>query len=702
MTVEGEAWRRRSPRAHWILLGLVVLAIGATLVVSGYTSGDTGTGTGNPTDMAPAGEPFTSAGPVLDLRGGEVQSVATPPKTVVLTFDDGPDPEWTPAVLDVLARHGVRATFFVLGHAVTAHPDLVRAEIDAGHEVGAHTYNHPDLSTLPAWRVNLELSLSQSVLAGATGRHVGLFRPPYSSTPAALDVGDVEVLQQVADRGYLTVVADLDSGDWRRPGIDQIVADATPAGDAGAIVLFHDGGGDRAQTVAAVDRLISDLQGRGYEFATVGELLDGGDGAVMAEVGARQKWQGRVAIAVIKASQAATRLLALSLVPIALLAVARAVIVVHEVRRVRRRRVGVAEGPVQSVSVVVPAYNEEAGIGATVRSLLAATQSDVEIVVVDDGSTDDTAAIVGQFAAEGVRLVRQPNRGKAAALAAGIGATESDLIVTADGDTIFEPGAIAALVAPFADARVGAVSGNTKVGNRSGVVGRWQHIEYVMGFNLDRRMYEGLECMPTVPGAVGAFRRRAVEAGGGPSDDTLAEDTDLTIAIQRAGWRVVYAQAAVAWTEAPASLGGLWRQRYRWCYGTLQAIWKHRAALRDRSSPLGRRGLPYLIAFQVLLPILAPLLDLYTLYAIVFLNPWPVLAYWVGFAALQLGIAVYAFRLDGESLRPLWALALQQFVYRQLMYLVVIQSMIRAAVGIALPWQRIERSGTAGEAIPVR
>ncbi|MET0739470.1 MAG: bifunctional polysaccharide deacetylase/glycosyltransferase family 2 protein [Acidimicrobiales bacterium] len=678
-----------------------MLAIGATLVVSGYTSGDTGTGTANPSDGAPAGEPFISAGPVLDLRGDEVQSVLTPPKTVVLTFDDGPDPEWTPAVLDVLARHGVRATFFVVGHQVTAHPDLVRAVIAAGHEVGAHTYNHPDLSTLPAWRVNLELSLSQSVLAGATGHHVGLFRPPYSSTAGALDVGDVEVLQRVADRGYLTVLADLDSGDWRRPGIDQIVADATPANDDGAVVLLHDGGGDRSQTVAAVDRLITDLQGRGYEFVTVGELLDSGDGAVMAEVSAREEWQGRATMAVIKASQAATRLLALSLVPIGILAVARAVIVVHQVRRTRRRPERVAERTVPPVSVVVPAYNEEAGIGATVRSLLDATHPEVEIVVVDDGSTDDTAAIVDRFAAEGVRLVQQPNQGKAAALAAGLDAAEGDLIVTADGDTIFEPGAISALVAPFDDPRVGAVSGNTKVGNRSGVMGRWQHIEYVMGFNLDRRMYEGLDCMPTVPGAVGAFRRQAVEAAGGPSDDTLAEDTDLTMAIQRAGWRVVYAQDAVAWTEAPASLGGLWRQRYRWCYGTLQAVWKHRAALRDRSSPLGRRGLPYLICFQVLLPILAPLLDLYTLYAIVFLDPWPVLAYWFAFTALQLGIAVYAFRLDGESLRPLWALALQQFVYRQLMYLVVIQSMITAAVGIALPWQRIERSGTAGEAIPV-
>lgn len=678
-----------------------MVAIAATLVLSGYTSGDTGTGTAAQSVQPSASGRYTSAAPVLDLRGDTVQSVATPSRTVVLTFDDGPDPEWTPAVLEVLARHDVPATFFVVGDQVTAHPGLVRAEIAGGHEVGAHTYNHRDLSTLPAWQVNLELSLTQTVLAGATGRHVGLFRPPYSSTPAALDVGDVDVLQQVADRGYLSVLADRDSGDWRRPGIGRIVANATPSGDDGAVVLFHDGGGDRSETVAAVDRLIMDLQGRGYEFATVGQLLGDGDDLAMAEVSTREAWQGRVAVAVIEASQAATRLLALSLIPIGILAVARGIIVTHLARRHRRRPVVVDERAAPPVSVLVPAYNEEAGIGATIRSLLDSTHRDVEIVVIDDGSTDGTAAIVDTFAAEGVRLVRQPNRGKAAALGAGIDSAEHDLIVSVDGDTIFERGAITALVGPFADARVGAVSGNTKVGNRRGILGRWQHIEYVMGFNLDRRMYEELDCMPTVPGAVGAFRRQALVDAGGPTDDTLAEDTDLTMAINRAGWRVVYTQEAVAWTEAPATLANLWRQRYRWCYGTLQAIWKHRAAMRDRSSPLGRRGLPYLLFFQVLLPILAPLVDLYTLYGLVFLDPWPVLTYWLGFTALQTGIAVYAFRIDGESLGPLWAIPLQQFVYRQLMYLVVIQSVTTAAIGIPLPWQRVERTGTAGEAMPV-
>lgn len=701
MTAEGEAWRRRSPRAHWFLLALVLLVVAITLTVSGYTTGATGTGTAAPSEQTSAGPPYDTAGPIIDLRGESLRSVSTPSRTIALTFDDGPDPEWTPALLEVLARHDVTATFFVIGHDVVDHPDLVQAEIDAGHDVGAHTYNHADLSGLPVWQINLELSLTQLALSGATGRHVGLFRPPYSSTPAGLDGRDAEVLQQVADRGYLTVLADRDSEDWRRPGVDAIVANALPVGDDGAIVLLHDGGGDRSETVQAVERLIVTLQRRGDEFVTVDELLGVPDDVAMAEVDNRELWQGRTALAVIRASQAATRLLAWSLLPIGILAVARAVMVVLLARRHRRRPVGTGAADAVPVSVLVPAYNEEAGIGATVESLLASDHPSVEIVVIDDGSRDGTAALVETFAPAGVRLVRQANQGKAVALAAGIAVACHDLIVTADGDTIFEPGTIAALTAPFADPTVGAVSGNTKVGNRRGLLGRWQHIEYVMGFNLDRRMYEELDCMPTVPGAVGAFRRKALDDAGGPTEDTLAEDTDLTMAINRAGWRVVYAQEAVAWTEAPATFGDLWRQRYRWCYGTLQAIWKHRSALRDRSSPLGRRGLPYLLLFQVLLPIMAPLVDLYTLYGLVFLDPWPVLAYWLGFTALQAAIAVYAFRIDGESVRPLWVIPLQQFVYRQLMYLVVIQSVTTAAVGIPLPWQRVERAGTAGEALPV-
>jgi cellulose synthase/poly-beta-1,6-N-acetylglucosamine synthase-like glycosyltransferase len=243
---------------------------------------------------------------------------------------------------------------------------------------------------------------------------------------------------------------------------------------------------------------------------------------------------------------------------------------------------------------------------------------------------------------------------------------------------------------------VGAVSGNAKVVNRGGLLGRWQHIEYVVGFNLDRRLFDLAQCMPTVPGAVGGFRREALLRVGGVSDDTLAEDTDLTMALCRAGWRVVYEERAKAWTEAPASLAALWKQRYRWCYGTLQAMSKHRGALIQRgpAGRLGRRGLGYLLLFQALLPLLGPAVDVLTVYGLVFLDPLRIIGLWLAFISLQLAMGLYAFRLDRERTGPLWSLPLQQLVYRQLMYLVVVQSVFTALAGTRLRWQRMERYGS--------
>jgi cellulose synthase/poly-beta-1,6-N-acetylglucosamine synthase-like glycosyltransferase len=343
----------------------------------------------------------------------------------------------------------------------------------------------------------------------------------------------------------------------------------------------------------------------------------------------------------------------------------------------------------------VPAYNESAGIEAAVRSL-AASDHPVEIIVVDDGSTDGTADLVEALGLPGVRLIRQRNGGKPSALNTGIAAASHDLVVMVDGDTVFETDTVRMLIQPFADPRVGAVSGNAKVVNRGGLLGRWQHIEYVVGFNLDRRLFDLAECMPTVPGAVGAFRREALRRVGGVSDDTLAEDTDLTMALCRDGWRVVHQESAIAWTEAPASLGALWKQRYRWCYGTLQAMWKHRKALvrRGPAGRFGRRGLGYLLLFQTLLPLLGPVVDVFAVYGLVFLQPARVVAVWMGFLLLQLTMAWYAFRLDGERTGPLWSLPLQQFVYRQLMYLVVVQSVFTALAGSRLRWQRMERYGS--------
>ena len=219
----------------------------------------------------------------------------------------------------------------------------------------------------------------------------------------------------------------------------------------------------------------------------------------------------------------------------------------------------------------------------------------------------------------------------------------------------------------------------------------------MIGFNLDRRMYDVLRCMPTVPGAVGAFRRNAVLNLGGVGVDTLAEDTDLTMALERAGWRVTYEEHAVAWTEAPATLGQLWKQRYRWCYGTLQAVWKHRRAFVERGAGgrLGRRGLPYLLLFQVVLPVLAPIVDVAAVFGVLTGDALTTSLAWFGFLLMQVVPGIIAFRLDREPLAPLLTLPLQQLVYRQMMYLVVVQSVATALSGVRLPWHKLDRHGTA-------
>jgi cellulose synthase/poly-beta-1,6-N-acetylglucosamine synthase-like glycosyltransferase len=377
-----------------------------------------------------------------------------------------------------------------------------------------------------------------------------------------------------------------------------------------------------------------------------------------------------------------------------LLSLLRLLIMVVLARRHSRRRLPVALGFSPPVSVIVPAYNEEAGIRGTIDSLLASRYPQLEVIVVDDGSTDRTSEIVMAVDAPNVVLVRQPNGGKHTALNTGLAHASHEIVVMIDGDTQFEPDTVRHLVQPFADPRVGAVSGNCKVGNRRRLLGKWQHIEYVVGFNLDRRAMDVLDCIPIVPGAVGAFRRRVIESVGGVSGETLAEDGDLTMAISRAGWRVTYEERARAFTEAPATLRALWSQRYRWAYGTMQCMWKHRSALwRRGEGHLGRRALPHMLVFQVIVPFLSPLIDLYALYGVFFLDGPKVLAAWLLFTALQALQAVYAFRLEGESLRPLWALPLQQFVYRQLMYFVVIQSIRSAIAGSRLRWHKLPRTG---------
>jgi poly-beta-1,6 N-acetyl-D-glucosamine synthase len=691
----------RFPRSRWLALAAMVVALAMALALDGFTRHEIGSS--STVAPAPAVPGLAAHGPVLDLSGPQPRSAPLPDKTVALTFDDGPDPTWTPRILEVLRRHDVPATFFVVGAEAARHPELVRAELAAGHEVGAHTFTHRDLGSASSTRATVELSLTQSALAGAAGIETRLLRLPYSSETVAVTAPELAAARRAGELGYILVFATEDGEDWRQPGPATIVHRSTPAAGKGGIVLLHDAGGDRSQTVEAVDRLITKLKGDGYRFTTVSEMAGLAPGAAVRPVGRLDRLQGLALLLTLRLASLIARGFRLLVFPFSVLTLIRTVAVVVLARRQSRRTPSPAATTFfPPVSVIVPAYNEEVGVAAAVLSLAGNDYPMLEVIVVDDGSTDGTAAMVEAIDDPRVRLIRRPNGGKPAALNTGIAAARHDIIVMVDGDTIFEPDTIRHLVSSMADPAVGAVAGNTKVGNRRTLLGQWQHIEYVIGCNLDRRMYEALGCMPVVPGAIGAFRRQALEQVGGLSDDTLAEDTDLTMAINRAGWKVTFEPRARAWTEVPATVSQLWRQRYRWAYGTMQAIWKHRGAVGERSA-LGLIALPWIAFTQVVLPLLSPAFDVFALYGVLFIDPARYLAYWVAFNVLSIGVALYAFHLDDESPRPLWSVPIQQLVSRQILYLVVFESVVTALAGTRLRWHKLHRTGDvviAGPAVP--
>ena len=691
--------RRRWFPMRYLLPLLVLGATMAMLMLRGYVHNEIKPDhrVREPIDSFTVPKDVLQGGPVIDARDPkDPKALRVQDKHIVITFDDGPDPVWTPRVLDKLKQYNAHGVFFVTGSMAIRYPDLVKRIVDEGHEVGVHTFSHPDLSYKTKNGIDWEFSQTQLAIAGGAGVHTSLFRPPYSSMSSAMDDASWPVAKYAGELGYLTVVNDTDSDDWRREGVESILKKATPKGTKGTITLMHDSGGDRSQTVAALDRFLPDMQKRGFKFTNLTTAL-GAPSAHTAITGL-ELWKSKAFIVAISVSDKVTDILTVGLAIVGSLVIARFVLMlvlsfVHA-RKVRRR--GFRWGPeiTRPVTVLVPAYNERECIANTVRSLMSSDHP-IEVIVIDDGSTDGTADIVEQMRLPNVRVVRQLNSGKPAALNNGIRHARYDIIVMMDGDTVFEPSTVRELVQPFGDPRVGAVAGNAKVGNRDSLIGAWQHIEYVMGFNLDRRLYDMLGIMPTIPGAVGAFRADALHRVGGMSEDTLAEDTDITMAFHRDGWRVVYAEDARAWTEAPESVQQLWSQRYRWSYGTMQAIWKHRRSIIERgpSGRFGRVGLPIVSLFMVLFPLLAPLIDIFLIYGLVFGPTGKTVIAWFGVLALQGICAAYAFRLDKEKMTHLVTLPLQQILYRQIMYVVLLQSWITALTGGRLRWQKLRRTG---------
>jgi cellulose synthase/poly-beta-1,6-N-acetylglucosamine synthase-like glycosyltransferase/peptidoglycan/xylan/chitin deacetylase (PgdA/CDA1 family)/spore germination protein YaaH len=651
------------------------------------------------------------------------------PKKVALSFDDGPDPEWTPKILDVLKKYGVHGSFFMIGEEAENNPGVMERVYREGHEIGNHTFTHPDLSEISIGQVDLQMNLTERLFAAKLGVQPLYFRPPYSIDQEPDTNDQAAPIDHVQGLGYVIVGNKIDTNDWdehprKTPKeitdsvFEQIKAMEVKSWQRGSVILLHDGGGDRQATVDALPVLITALRQRGYEIVPVSELLGKTRAEVMVPLTARQKWQARVdSIAfffigfftnfVVWLFFVGDILMSARLIIIGLFAI---------IDRVRTRKNYATPDYAPGVAVLIPAYNEEKVIVRTIRSVMMSNYKNLRIIVIDDGSSDNTfevarAAYPNDIASGRLIVMTKPNGGKADALNYALDRIDEEIYVGIDADGVIAHDAVTNLVSHFANPKIGAVAGNAKVGNRVNLWTRWQALEYITSQNFERRALDLFDVVMVVPGAIGAWRTSAVRAGGGYHTNTVAEDADLTMNLLEQGYQVIYEDRALAFTEAPQNMNGLMRQRFRWSFGILQAVFKHRGAITKRRA-MGLFALPNIVVFQILLPLMSPLIDLMFVAGVIhyFIDRYfhpetasaasfhKLIAFFGAFLLIDFLASALAFALERKhpaSKGDAWLLVhiwIQRFTYRQVFSVVLFKTLKRAIDGKPFAWDKLDRT----------
>ena len=659
-----------------------------------------------------------------------IDAYGAPGKRVVLSFDDGPDPEWTPKILDILKQYNVKATFFTIGLEAEKYPGLLKRIYREGHEIGNHTFTHPDISNINEHLARVELNLTERLLAAKLGIKPVLFRPPYSIDQEPDTADEVRPLELTQSMGYITVGDKIDPDDWRedpRPSPEATTQSVMDQLGRGSVILLHDGGGNRVNTVKALPMIIEGLRARGYQIVSVHELLGKSYADVMPPISRNERLWAIVDSAGFLIFGAVNSFIVFVFFVGDVLMSGRLVCVGAAAifDRLRRHTTEMATGTSDfhpAVAVLIPAYNEEKVINRTIRSVLDSTYPNLHVVVIDDGSKDRTYEVAreqfaGDIASGRVTVLRQENGGKAKALNYGLQFVNEDIYIGIDADTLIANDAIAYLVPHFRDVRVGAMAGNAKVGNRVNLWTRWQALEYITSQNFDRRALNTFSAVCVVPGAIGAWRTEAVRAAGGYKTDTVAEDADLTMALLQNGYKVEYEDRSLAYTEAPSTANSLMRQRFRWSFGILQAVWKHRSAFA-RKGALGYIALPNIVIFQILLPLVSPFIDIMFVVGSLKYLIWdkhfhpetadpasfqPLVLFFLMFLVIDFIASTIAFSLErrhGRDRRDWWLLGhvwLQRFAYRQLFSIVLIKTLRRAIDGRHFSWDKLERTATVTE-----
>ena len=641
------------------------------------------------------------------------------PTDIFLTFDDGPDPTYTPQILDILKQENVPAAFFMVGENIESNIPIVKKIYDDGYEIGNHTFTHPNIAEVTVERARLEMNATRRLIEIITGHSTVMFRPPFNADAEPQDLAEIIPVEESRKENYITIGESIDPQDWDNKNItaDSIFDRIIRQQALGSVILLHDAGGDRSKTVEALPKIIHYFKSKGYHFATIAELVGKTKLEMMPAVSSPKEKLFNNANFIIADTLFLFQHFIYGLFFIGIfLSIGRMIFmgILASIQKVRStfKKEKFTEKPL--VSVIVPAYNESITAVKTVTNLLKSDYPDFEIIFVNDGSRDNTYEIVKATFADNpkVKVLDKPNGGKASALNYGVQHSTGNFVVCIDADTQLKEDAISRLMESFINDDIGAVAGNVKVGNQVNILTTWQSIEYTTAQNFDRKAFDILNCITVIPGAIGAFRREAIEDAGGFTSDTLAEDCDLTIRILRSGYIVTTNNAAMALTEAPEKLGQFLKQRFRWCFGVMQTFWKNRdACFNSKYKALGWVALPNILIFQIILPFFAPLADLLMVVGLISIaqqfgtstestatsmaesSSERMLLYYMIFQCVDLAGAILAFSFERENIVKLWMLIPQRFTYRWLMYYVFFKAFSKALKGELQSWGVLKRTG---------
>lgn len=658
-------------------------------------------------------DPYTNQ-PYREATADEVKEIGKSPyvydyfgrpadRQLMLTFDDGPDPIYTRQILDILADEHVPATFFLIGSSMVKSPEIVRRITREGHMVGNHTMSHLKFDTQTDRRNREELIGTERIIRAISNYETKLFRIPEGDPDR-----NALALLQSQQFGYLHINMDVDTLDWDyAPGEDIPV----PRLDGkGHVVLLHDGGGDRSATVAMLRRFIRSAKDQGYSFATLEPMLPPEyipAKNITPSLADHATYHTFQAFWVLPA-KVFTVLFWFGAGSLTIMSLLYVILATINCRRRTKEKDGRPTRPFPFVSVVMAAYNEDKVIARTLTTL---RQSDypselMEVIVVNDGSSDGTRRILDECASgwNQLRVYHQSNSGKSAAINNAMSRADprARILVTLDADTIFDPQTIKLLVRRYMQTThrkgskpVGAVAGHVKVGNRRNILTAWQSLEYISGICITR-MAEGLVgAIAIVPGACSAWNREALEKIGGFSEDTLAEDADATLQLHRHGYQVLQEHRAIAYTEAPETVRDLAKQRLRWVYGNIQALWKHKGMiLSPRYGVLGMITLPYIL-LSLLIPLVFLPPTVFIAVRSLLEGNWKNIVLFATFVfAIHLVISTVAIIIARESPWHLLIIPVYRLIYEPLRAYLLYASLIRILRGTAAGWNKVERSGS--------